>query len=82
MKVSTQMTYINVAYAITVIVRFYDIHAQSMEGKNNRGKEYWNDAQKKGPTTVYYFQLPYEDIIYRLSKLHEMQVRKLFSAGN
>ena len=47
MKVSTQMTYIDVAYAITVIVRFFDVHAQSMEGKINRGKECWNDAQKK-----------------------------------
>ena len=47
MKVSTQMTYIDVAYAITVIVRFFDVHAQSMEGKINRGKECWNDAQKR-----------------------------------
>lgn len=30
------------------------------------GKSVGMMHRKKGPTTVYYFQLPYEDITYRL----------------
>lgn len=42
------MTYIDVAsYAITQIARFLKVHAPSVEGKINRGKECWNDALKR-----------------------------------
>ena len=65
-KVSTQMTHIDVAYAIhihTIIIRFFQMYASSKKGKGyvvarrSAGMMY-----RKGPTTVFYFQFPSEYI--------------------
>ena len=66
-KVSTQMTYIDVAYAIHIqVVRSsHCMHPVGKAEKKLRGKKSVGIEQRKGPTTVYYFQFPCKCIAHR-----------------